>query len=368
MIIYFLVGGVNVFSAYKLILAFYQYRIKTLPDVHANFHDLPAVSVLVAARNEQHAMRECLDNILLSDYPKMEIIVLDDNSVDNTSAEVKMFAHSGVRFVRGENPPEGWLGRNYAYERLASEASGDLLLFLSVDTKISPQTISKMISFIELRENQMLSILPTRADNYRASVLFSTLRYYFEIIFATKKSPASSSAAWMVKAKSLDNMNGFLNFKQSISPESEIANELKKSKQKYRFLIDGRIFGVNFEKKWSSQIQTQQRKYALTFSKKPILFIAKIIFICLSLLPFFIIIFGLVLQIPDVILIMLCFQTALSYIFFGIYLSAVWTKGWLLGMAIYPLILLQELIIILSSVYKKLFGKLTWRGRDIKIE
>ena len=167
-LLYILVSLANSFLAYRLLRSFLKYRQKTISKNNFKLDEMPSVSVLIPARNEQTAMTECLERVLSSSYPKMEIIVLDDNSVDNTSDRVKAFALSGVRFFRGEEPPEGWLGRNYAYERLSSEASGDYLLFLSVDTKISRDTINLITSFILNNKAKMLSILPSRNDNYRA--------------------------------------------------------------------------------------------------------------------------------------------------------------------------------------------------------
>lgn len=90
----------------------------------------PSVSVCIPARNETHAMTQCLERVLASDYEKLEVIVFDDNSADDTSVLVKSFAHAGVRFIPGKKLPEGWLGKNHALEVLAQEASGTYIIFL----------------------------------------------------------------------------------------------------------------------------------------------------------------------------------------------------------------------------------------------
>ena len=108
-LLFSLISLSNSFLAYKLLLSLRKYRIKENEDLTSiDLIDLPSVSVLIPARNEQVAMRSSLEMVLASDYPKLEVIVLDDNSVDNTSDEIKLFAHAGVRFVSGEKPPEGW--------------------------------------------------------------------------------------------------------------------------------------------------------------------------------------------------------------------------------------------------------------------
>ena len=78
-----------------------------LPDDVPAAVDVPSVSVCIPARNETHAMAECLERVLASDYPKLEILVFDDNSADDTSTIIRSFAQEGVRFVAGTELPEG---------------------------------------------------------------------------------------------------------------------------------------------------------------------------------------------------------------------------------------------------------------------
>ena len=98
----------------------HRYRAKEHLD-----SEYPSVSVCIAARNETHALAQCLERVLKSDYPKLEILVLDDSSTDDTSLIIKSFASAGVRFIPGAALPSGWLGKNHAYQTLIDEARGD---------------------------------------------------------------------------------------------------------------------------------------------------------------------------------------------------------------------------------------------------
>src|SRR5688572_18125111 len=91
--------------------------------------DLPSVTVCIPARNEGHALTDCLQRVVASTYERLEIIVLDDVSGDDTSALIKSFASEGVRFVKGSKLPSGWLGKNHALQGLLDEASGTFVLF-----------------------------------------------------------------------------------------------------------------------------------------------------------------------------------------------------------------------------------------------
>src|SRR5690606_9393006 len=182
LVVLVLIGG---FFAWRLARAYRQFTVKMNLTSATLLADLPSVSVCIPARNETHAMTECLERVIASNYPKIEIIVLDDSSVDDTSVLIKSFAHSGVRFVEGSPLPDGWLGKNHALEGLLKEASGRYVFFMDVDTKISPFTISQLVAYAASEDATMVSVLPRRNDGWRMSVIWTTLRYFWEIIFHT---------------------------------------------------------------------------------------------------------------------------------------------------------------------------------------
>jgi cellulose synthase/poly-beta-1,6-N-acetylglucosamine synthase-like glycosyltransferase len=101
----------------QLAFALTHFRFQQRVTPKQMITELPSVSVCIPARNEMHVMTECLESVLASTYPKLEVIVLDDRSEDTTSTLVKAFARDGVRFVEGKKLPPGWLGKNYALLR-----------------------------------------------------------------------------------------------------------------------------------------------------------------------------------------------------------------------------------------------------------
>ncbi len=64
----------------------------------------PLVSVLVPARNEEGNIGPCLESLQNQDYPNLEILVLDDNSSDNTAGIAREMAcrDDRIRVLRGE--------------------------------------------------------------------------------------------------------------------------------------------------------------------------------------------------------------------------------------------------------------------------
>ncbi len=107
----------------------------------------PDVSVLVPARNEENRIGKCIRSLLEQDYPKYEVIVLDDQSSDNTAVILGRIGADNPRLkiLAGTPLPQGFTGKNWACAQLAEHAQGDLLLFTDADTIFQPQALKEIV-------------------------------------------------------------------------------------------------------------------------------------------------------------------------------------------------------------------------------
>ena len=352
-------GLAAIFGLWRLWRAFALFRIRTIPG---SVKELPSVSVCIPARNEMHALATCLEKVLASDYEKLEILVFDDSSADDTSVLIKSFAHEGVRFVPGTHLPEGWLGKNHALEVLAREASGKVIIFMDTDTHIEPTAITRLIAYSESKKLEMISILPFRADAWRASVLFGSLRYFWQLVFPGAHYPASSSAFWVIhRSILLDTLGGFLPFSSSVEPEAHIARRLGMA---YQCLISGEELGVNFEKKWSSQMETGRRLLYMQFGGKWWSAVVGLLVLVGLNIPMIIMIHGALAGWTVVHWLTLVLLAVFMGIY-GIYALRMWRNGWWLGVLLWPYAIFQELILFILSVYSYWSGNVTWKGRSV---
>jgi chlorobactene glucosyltransferase len=143
------------------------YNLLTAPRLHHYGQPprLPGVSVLVPARNEAAHLPVTLPLLLASDYPDLEILVLDDESTDGTAAIVETLAtlHPGrIRLLRGTPPPEGWLGKNWACEQLARAAGGEVLLFCDADVRVSPAAVRRTVAALLAERADIVTALPAQ--------------------------------------------------------------------------------------------------------------------------------------------------------------------------------------------------------------
>jgi cellulose synthase/poly-beta-1,6-N-acetylglucosamine synthase-like glycosyltransferase/spore germination protein YaaH/peptidoglycan/xylan/chitin deacetylase (PgdA/CDA1 family) len=105
----------------------------------------PAVSVLVAAFNEEQVIGKTLTHLLASDYPNLELLVIDDGSTDDTRGAVAPFLRDPrVRYRRIENS-----GKGAALNHGVQASRGEIVVMLDADTLFERATISRLVQHFE---------------------------------------------------------------------------------------------------------------------------------------------------------------------------------------------------------------------------
>jgi len=163
------------------ILLFNLVELQNLPQSPADSGERPFVSVLVPARNEEHSIEACVLSLLAQDYPRYEVVVLDDGSEDRTLEMLRRLeASSGarLRIAEGEPLPDGWHGKAWACRQLGDLASGELLLFTDADTRHKPESLSRSVAALEASGADMLTLTPLQEMEGFAEKLVIPLVYF----------------------------------------------------------------------------------------------------------------------------------------------------------------------------------------------
>ncbi len=331
--------------------------------------DLPTLSVLVPARNETEDLELCIQSLLANDYPKLEIIVLDDCSHDNTADIIKKFAHDGVRFVRGLPPEERWLAKNQAYQQLSEEATGEYLLFCGVDSRFGGRTLRELMTLTLNKQKDMLSVLPRRLISNGSAALIQPMRYWWELVLPRRlfNRPAVLSTCWLIKSKTLQHLGGFNAVSHTILPEGYFARELVK-KDSYSFVRSDEVVDVQTNKQLSDQRDTTVRMRYPQLHKRPELVILVSGFEIIFLLgPCITLMWALIIGVTMPTLLVFVVAQILLILVHVIILQITDPANVLLGLVNFPLAVLTELFLGYESMFRYEFGKIDWKGRNVCI-
>lgn len=329
--------------------------------------ELPTVSVVIAARDEDEYLERCLRAVLASDYPKLEIIALDDCSRDKTPEIIRKFAHDGVRFIRGAEPQQHWLAKNLAYDRLADEATGEILVFCSVDIVLGPTTIRSLITSMLSRHVNMISVMPKRYTGSLLSSVIQPMRYWWELVLPRHYTnrPAVLNSCWLIKRDALKRFGAFDAVTRSILPEAYFARRAQQSNKYGFWRADSAVLDVRTVKPASEQLKAVIRTRYPEVHKRPEMILLLLLAEGIFLLGPFLAFFGALLlgSIPLLILTGLVCLLIITTHVLVVYISN--PAGVPIALINFPVVAITELLLTTLSMYRYEFSSIEWKGRNI---
>lgn len=113
--------------------------------------ECPPVSILFAARDEAEKLPQALHTFLDLDYPRYEVVAVDDRSEDGTGLILENRARTDARLkaVRVDSLPAGWLGKPHALRCAYENSNGEWLVFTDADVHFAPDLLRRAIALAE---------------------------------------------------------------------------------------------------------------------------------------------------------------------------------------------------------------------------
>jgi chlorobactene glucosyltransferase len=126
--------------------------------------DALSLTVVVPARNEAANIERCLRGLVNQTYPsqKLQIVVVDDNSTDETAAMARRIARSDARVqvIEAGPLPDGWVGKSHACWQGAMATQSEWLCFVDADTAAAAALLSSAVRFAQTHGLDLLSLYP----------------------------------------------------------------------------------------------------------------------------------------------------------------------------------------------------------------
>ena len=336
----------------------------------------PLISVLIPARDEEENIHRCINSLLKQSYSNIEVVVLDDDSEDNTFALAKEISDldSRVSVYKGNKVPSGWLGKNWACHQLSEKANGEFLLFLDSDTKLSANLLSDSMNMHINEDLDLLTLFPKRkASTFIDKIISVTIGWmifsWIPIFLAnTSKFPFFSAAFGqflLFKRDSYNLIGGHKTIKVEILDDFELGRNISRNKLKLKMINgvkDIETFSYNSEKE---ALRGFSRTIFPFFYQSLIGFlILWFLFISMTFIPFlmiFVEFFNITLDENKNSLILLIW-TLLSCSWV---LAALRSKQSIFLAILFPFAMLVTSIIGFYSVVSFLIDNIHWKNRNV---
>jgi len=102
----------------------------------------PLVSCMVAVRNEQKLIENCLNSLLDQTYPAIEIIIVNDASTDDTKSVLESYAREGrITAIHLKTN----VGKKRALGKAMWRAKGEIFAFTDSDSVLAPDAIARVV-------------------------------------------------------------------------------------------------------------------------------------------------------------------------------------------------------------------------------
>jgi len=134
--------GIFLVSGRALVIGLLAFIEKLRPDHAVMANPPPGATVLIPAHNEESVIVQTVTSVLLSDFPNLRIIVVNDGSTDNTGEllDENFLREPRVRIIHQVNR-----GKAAALNVALSLADTEFVVTIDADTEIEPDAISKLL-------------------------------------------------------------------------------------------------------------------------------------------------------------------------------------------------------------------------------
>lgn len=223
---------------------------------------LPRVSVIVPVRNEARNVEAAIRSLLASDYPNLEVLLVDDASTDDTVAI--------ARRVLGELDPAGARarlvdlaevavgersafksGKAYVLSEAARQASGEWLLFADADVRHHPDALWRSMTFATrngLSAYSASGVYPN--PGFWGEVLEGTLYVvvFFAIPLRAVNDPAARHLGWangqyiLVERGAYERIGGHAALAGFAQDDLAMGRLFKEHELPYRFLPGAQLY------------------------------------------------------------------------------------------------------------------------------
>lgn len=211
--------------------------------------NFPKVSVLIPARNEEENIWICLESVASQSYPNMEVIVLDDNSTDETREIIEDIQEEYplVKVLDGSPLPTGWIGKNWACHQLAMEATGEFFLFIDADVFLKPGAVESAIDVVQKYNAHAITTFPTqKTDTIGEKITVPILNWMLLTLLplryaARTKKPriaAANGQFFLFKSDVYNRIGGHKTLSNAIAEDLVFMRRLKRYKYKAVTLLD----------------------------------------------------------------------------------------------------------------------------------
>ncbi len=268
-ITYLLVAVIGAVIATYMALVVHSFFFKYTSS-ESNMLDVPMISIVVAARNEEKNIERCIDSLLKLDYPKdkIEILIGNDASQDKTGEILDRLEkeHPELQIFNIEQPhlaqkPVLLTGKQFVLSELCSKTKGTYLAFTDADIQVPSTWLKSMV--VEMEQDANVAIVSGITSIRRAP--FQSLEWIEALAKIKTLSDYNIPVTalgnnMMVRKSAYDSIGGYQSLEPSAVEDFALFQQLtKEAGYGFKILYDEKIKALS-ERPGGFLLYLMQRK------------------------------------------------------------------------------------------------------------
>lgn len=244
-----------------LFLPYDKKRITTVLD-----KGMPRVSVLVAARNEEHTILNCLEAINSLSYGNYEVLIGNDHSEDNTLAIIQQYIHDKSQFsvFTIEDQLGSARGKSNVLAQLAHKATGDYFFITDADTQVPEGWIENMFEGFDDDIGVVTGVTTLKANNWFH--VFQQIDWLYALSLVKVVSdigfPVTSMGNNMaVKKEAYWQTGGYENLPFSITEDFQLFKKIIDNNWDYKNLFHQKVLAFSLPLKQLKSLIYQRKRW-----------------------------------------------------------------------------------------------------------
>jgi hopene-associated glycosyltransferase HpnB len=205
--------------------------------------DWPTVTVIIPARNEAAMLPQSLGSILAQDYPKLSVILVDDESSDGTAAAARQIAAKAPREVvilQGQTLPASWTGKLWALHQgityaEAMKPSPHYLLMTDADILYVPGTVKRLVVRAKAKGLVLTSLMARlHCESFAERALIPAFIFFFQMLYpfawvnrSTARTAAAAGGCMLVDRLALENAGGVAKIRGALIDDCALARVME---------------------------------------------------------------------------------------------------------------------------------------------
>ncbi|HQT45579.1 MAG: glycosyl transferase [Acidocella sp. 20-63-7] len=196
---------------------------------------LPDVDIIIPARDEAQTIAPVIASLLAQDYAgNFRVILVDDNSTDNTAALAGQ--HEKLTILTGRKKPPGWSGKLWALHQGVAHSTAPTLFFSDADIVHDPRHLSSLVARLLIPRVDMVSeMVRLNCTSLAERLLIPAFVYFFQMLypFSRVNDPLNPTAAAaggtvLLRRDALARIGGLEAMRGALIDDVTLATRLKK--------------------------------------------------------------------------------------------------------------------------------------------